>query len=37
MDLLWVLGTVVLVGAVLVGTLLFLTRRRGDRTERPQA
>jgi methionine-rich copper-binding protein CopC len=27
-DLLWVLGTVVVVGAVLFGTLLLLTRRR---------
>jgi hypothetical protein len=29
-DLLWVLGTVVVVGAVLFGTLLLLTRRRGS-------
>jgi methionine-rich copper-binding protein CopC len=31
-DLLWVLGTVVVVGAVLFGTLLLLTRRRGSGT-----
>jgi methionine-rich copper-binding protein CopC len=33
-DLLWVIGTVVVVGVVLFGTLLLLTRRRGAQTRR---